>query len=131
MATHTIRSIRASARLVLALAAGNFALAGCAADYGRYGHGPRDWDAQHAQAHQRMMAQSGNAMCPWEGPGIGMGVSGMGMGAITPEQQRAMIAAHIKAMPPELLKQRMAIMEMHLQMMREQLASQPATAAPR
>jgi hypothetical protein len=70
---------------------------------------------------------------PGAGPGAGPGASpgawrgmGPGMGAMSMEQRRAAMAAHLKTMPPEVVKRRMEIMEMEMEMMREHLASQPA-----
>ena len=73
-----------------------------------------DWEARHVEAHRRMMDYYGDPACELGGPAAGarMGMgpgqgSGMGPGAMTPEQYRG-------------------IMEMQMQLMREQLASQPA-----
>ena len=45
------------------------------------------------------------------------------MRARSPEERRAMMAEHMKKMPPEKMKQHMEMMEMKLQMMREHMAA--------
>ena len=48
------------------------------------------------------------------------------MSSMTPEQHKAMMAEHIKKMPPEMMQKRMEMMQMEMQMMRERMSSQPA-----
>lgn len=115
-------------RKISALTAGMMLLAGCANRYGP--NEQADWEARHMEAHRHMMAYGGDMACDIDGhatgarmgPGMGRGV---GPSAMTPEQRREWMAARIKAMPPEVIRKHLEVMEMQMQLMREQLASQP------
>jgi hypothetical protein len=108
--------------LVLALLASTPFLSSCATDYGR--NHASDWEARHAEMHRGMMGNYSDFSCPMDGPGRGM--RGMPM-----EERRAWMTEHMKRMPPEVLKQRMEIMEMQLQVMRDYMATQPGAGTPR
>lgn len=141
--------------LVFAVLTGSLLLTGCMSHYGPNGPGrggegmgrSMDWETRHMEAHRHMMpyhydyayGMDGRGMSPGSGPGMGAGPgsgpgtgpgagrgTGPGMGAMSMEQRRAAMAAHLKVMPPEVVKRRMEIMEMEMQMMREHMASQPA-----
>ena len=62
-----------------------------------------------------MWQGAGRGMGPGTGPGAGPGAgrgTGPGVGAMSLEQRRAVMAARLKNMPPEVVKQRMEMMEM-------------------
>lgn len=112
--------------LALAFLASTPFLASCVSDYGRNraSDSASDWEARHMEAHRGMMGYYSGGACPMDGPAVGMR-------AMTPEQRRAWMTEYMRRMPPEVMKQRMEVMEMQLQMMRDYMATQPGAGAPR
>lgn len=130
---------------LLAAALVSVFLAGCATGPNRSAgmEGHHGHHGHHGHGKHAMGGADGQMMCPMHEKMMGSNKQGMdgmhggmhgGMrGARTPEEQRAMMAEHIKKMPPDMLQKRMEMtqkrmdmMQAELQMMKERLAAQPA-----